>query len=112
MLYTVFGFESGFLNIADLKIALLKQKHSLMNRPHADRMMRVFSVETEGFHSLEEQFRLQGRFQYFLLLDEVATEVCVSLEVFVGQRVGTIDSDSFGKLQTSVLFSSDVWSPA
>jgi len=64
--------------------------------------MRAYAVEADGFDLLERRFNVKGTFQNFVLLDEIAIEACIDLEVPLGQQLGKIELDDMGGLANSL----------
>jgi hypothetical protein len=91
MAYTVYGFRSGILDTVRLHIESLKRKATLSPFRWQERMMRGFTVEAEGFDFLERRFDVAGKFQNFVLLDDVAIEACNTLQIPLGVPLGTIE---------------------
>jgi len=107
MAYTVFGFRSGILNTGRLHDDLLYRKAALMPLPLRGRMMRGYGVGASGFDLLERRF---GRgFENFVLLDDVAIEACLELNIPFGEQVGTIELTEMGGLAIK-LFAWTYWS--
>jgi len=96
MVYTVFGFRSGFLETVRLRNHSLKRKATVAPLPASERRMRGYAVGADGFYFLERRFGTG--FGNFALLDDVAVEACQELKIPLGERVGTIDLNEMGRL--------------
>ncbi len=73
--------------------------------------MRGYTVEAQGFDFLEKYFNVIGKYENFVLLDEVAVEACTELEVPLGTSLGRVELDKVGGLATN-LFIWAYYSPA
>jgi hypothetical protein len=98
MAYTVFGFRSGTLDTVRLHTESFRRKASLVPFGWQERMMYGYSVEAQGYDFLEKHFSVVGRYDNFVLLDDVAIEACKALEVSLGTSLGNIELDKLGGL--------------
>jgi hypothetical protein len=74
-------------------------------------MMRGYGVEAEGFDFLERRFSVVGKYDNFVLLDEVAIEACAALGVHSGTALGEIELDEMCGL-ANTMFTWAYYSPA
>jgi hypothetical protein len=106
MVYTVFGFRSGFLEAVRLRNESFERKAALAPLPLCERTMRGYAVGADGFFFLERRF---GKgFQNFALLDEIAIEACQEFSIPLGELVGKIELNEMGRLAIP-LFSWTYW---
>jgi hypothetical protein len=96
MVYTVFGFRSGFIETVRLRTDSLERKAATTPQPLRERTMRGYAVGADGFYFLERRFG--AGFGNFALLDDVAIEACREFKIPLGERVGTIELNEMGRL--------------
>ena len=72
--------------------------------------MRGYVVAAEGFDFLERRFIAVGKFENFVLLDEVAIEACKAMCVELGTALGPIELTEMGGLAIK-LFAWAYYSP-